>query len=52
MQFVSERITTDENICGGNLTICSGRIAGADGLEFLSASETVEEVIDRCNLKI
>jgi uncharacterized protein (DUF433 family) len=27
MQFVSERITTDENICGGNLTICSGRIA-------------------------
>ena len=45
MEFVSERITIDENICSGKPTIRGKRIAVQTVLEFLSAGESVEEVL-------
>ena len=45
MQFVSERITIDEKICNGKPTIRGKRIAVQTVLEFLSAGESVEEVL-------
>lgn len=45
MQFVSERITIDENICSGKPTIRGKRITVQTVLEFLSAGETIEEVL-------
>ncbi len=47
MQFVSERITIDEKICGGKPTIRGKRITVQTVLEFLSAGETVEEVLNQ-----
>ncbi len=45
MQFVSERITIDEKVCGGKPTIRGKRITVQTVLEFLSAGESVEEVL-------
>ena len=45
MQFVSGRITIDENICSGKPTIRGKRITVQTVLEFLSAGEEVEEVL-------
>ncbi len=45
MKFVSERITIDEKICGGKPTIRGKRITVQTVLEFLSAGESVEEVL-------
>lgn len=45
MQFVSERITIDERICNGKPTIRGKRIAVQTVLEFLSAGESIEEVL-------
>lgn len=45
MKFVSERITIDENICNGKPTIRGKRITVQTVLEFLSAGESVEEVL-------
>ncbi len=45
MEFVSERITIDEKICGGKPTIRGKRITVQTVLEFLSAGESVEEVL-------
>lgn len=47
MDFVSERITINENICNGKPTIRGKRIAVQTVLEFLSAGETVEEVLNQ-----
>lgn len=47
MEFISERITIDENICNGKPTIRGKRIAVQPVLEFLSAGETVEEIINQ-----
>ena len=47
MQFVSERITIDEKICGGKPTIRGKRITVQTVLEFLSAGETVDEVLNQ-----
>ncbi|HXH69741.1 MAG TPA: DUF433 domain-containing protein [Pyrinomonadaceae bacterium] len=47
MQFVSERITIDEKICGGKPTIRGKRITVQTVLEFLSAGESVEEVLNQ-----
>jgi uncharacterized protein (DUF433 family) len=47
MQFVSERITIDEKICNGKPTIRGKRIAVQTVLEFLSAGESVEEVLNQ-----
>lgn len=45
MQFVSERITIDEKICNGKPTIRGKRITVQTILEFLSAGESVKEVL-------
>ena len=45
MQFVSDRITIDEKVCNGKPTIRGKRIAVQTVLEFLSAGESVEEVL-------
>lgn len=47
MRFVSERITIDENICNGKPTIRGKRITVQTVLEFLSAGESIEEVLDQ-----
>lgn len=47
MQFISDRITIDENICNGKPTIRGKRITAQTILEFLSAGETVEEVLNQ-----
>ena len=47
MRFVSERITIDENICNGKPTIRGKRISVQTILEFLSAGESVEEILDQ-----
>ena len=45
MQFVSERITIDENICGGKPTIRGKRVTVQTVLEFLSAGESIEQIL-------
>jgi len=47
MQFVSERITIDEKVCGGKPTIRGKRITVQTVLEFLSAGDGVEEVLNQ-----
>jgi uncharacterized protein (DUF433 family) len=47
MEFISERITIDEMICGGKPTIRGKRIAVQTILEFLSAGESVEEILNQ-----
>ena len=45
MQTVSERITIDEKICNGKPTIRGKRVAVQTILEFLSAGESIEEIL-------
>lgn len=47
MQHVSDRITIDENVCGGKPTIRGKRITVQTILEFLSAGESIEEVLNQ-----
>lgn len=47
MNYISERITIDENVCGGKPTIRGKRITVQTILEFLSADETVEEILNQ-----
>jgi uncharacterized protein (DUF433 family) len=45
MTYISERITIDEKICNGKPTIRGKRITVQTILEFLSAGESIEEVL-------
>ena len=47
MTTISDRITIDENICNGKPTIRGKRISVQTILEFLSAGETVEELLNQ-----
>jgi uncharacterized protein (DUF433 family) len=47
MNFISNRITIDENICSGKPTIRGKRIAVQTVLEFLSAGESAEEILNQ-----
>jgi uncharacterized protein (DUF433 family) len=47
MTTISNRITIDENICNGKPTIRGKRISVQTILEFLSAGETVEEILNQ-----
>lgn len=47
MTKISGRITIDENICNGKPTIRGKRISVQTILEFLSAGETVEELLNQ-----
>ncbi len=47
MNYISDRITINEEICNGKPTIRGKRIAVQTVLEFLSAGESVEEVLNQ-----
>lgn len=47
MGLLSERITIDEKICNGKPTIRGKRITVQTILEFLSAGESVEEILNQ-----
>lgn len=47
MDYIAERITIDQNVCNGKPTIRGKRITVQTILEFLSAGETVEEILDQ-----
>lgn len=47
MNYVADRIMIDENICSGKPTIRGKRITVQTILEFLSAGESVEEVLNQ-----
>jgi uncharacterized protein (DUF433 family) len=47
MTYINKRITIDEKICNGKPTIRGKRITVQTVLEFLSAGETVEEVLNQ-----
>ncbi len=46
MQFVTEKITVDEKICNGKPTIRGIRITVQTVLEFLSADESAEDILN------
>jgi uncharacterized protein (DUF433 family) len=45
MEYIAERITIDEGLCNGKPTIRGKRITVQTILEFLSAGESVEEIL-------
>jgi len=45
MEYLTTRITIDEQICNGRPTIRGKRITVQTILEFLSAGESVEEIL-------
>lgn len=45
MEYLTERITIDENLCNGKPTIRGKRITVQTVLEFLSVGETEEEIL-------
>jgi len=45
MDFLTERITVDTNICNGKPTIRGKRITVQTILEFLSAGDSKEEIL-------
>ncbi len=45
MEYISQRITIDEQICNGKPTIRGKRITAQTILEFLSAGESIEEIL-------
>ena len=47
MSYISDRITIDEEICNGKPTIRGKRIAVQTVLEYLSAGESIEEVLSQ-----
>jgi uncharacterized protein (DUF433 family) len=47
MNNITERITISDDICGGKPTIRGKRITVQTVLEFLSAGESVEEVLNQ-----
>ena len=45
MNFVADRITIDDSVCGGKPTIRGKRITVQTILEFLSAGDSKEEIL-------
>jgi uncharacterized protein (DUF433 family) len=45
MKYLTDRITLDSSLCNGKPTIRGKRISVMTVLEFLSAGETVEEIL-------
>jgi uncharacterized protein (DUF433 family) len=45
MEYIAERITIDDGLCNGKPTIRGKRITVQTVLEFLSAGESVEEIL-------
>lgn len=46
MNHISHRISVDENICNGKPTIAGKRITVQTIIEFLSAGNSVEEILE------
>ena len=47
MQTLSQRITFDENVCNGKPVIRGKRIAVQSILEFLSAGDSKEDILEQ-----
>lgn len=47
MIYLSDRITLDENICNGKPTIRGLRITAQTILEFLTAGDTKEDILNQ-----
>jgi len=47
MDFITERITVDTNICNGKPTIHGKRITVQSILEFLSAGDSKEDILNQ-----
>ena len=47
MEYLTERITIDENLCNGKPTIRGKRITVQTILEFLSVGESEEEILQQ-----
>ena len=47
MEYIGERITIDNNICNGRPVIKGTRIAVQTVLDFLSAGDSVEEILNQ-----
>ena len=45
MEYLRDRITIDEKICNGKPTIRGKRIAANTILEFLSAGDSIDEIL-------
>ncbi len=45
MEYITDRITIDANICNGKPTIRGSRITVQTILDFLSAGDTAEEIL-------
>ena len=46
MEYLTERITIDENLCNGKHTIRGKRITVQTILEYLSAGESFENILN------
>ncbi len=47
MEYLSKRITIDEKLCNGKPTIRGKRITVQTILEFLSAGDSVDEILEQ-----
>ena len=47
MKYIADRITIDDNLCNGKPTIRGKRITVQTILEFLSAGESHEEILNQ-----
>ena len=45
MEYIADRITLDEGLCNGKPTIRGKRITVQTVLEFLSAGDSVEDIL-------
>ena len=47
MEYITDRITIDDNICNGRPTIRGTRISVQTVLDFLSAGDSEKEILDQ-----
>jgi uncharacterized protein (DUF433 family) len=47
MEYITDRITIDDNICNGRPTIRGTRISVQTVLDYLSAGDTEKEILDQ-----
>ena len=47
MEYIADRITIDDNICNGRPTIRGTRISVQTILDFLSAGDSSQDILDQ-----
>ena len=47
MEYIADRITIDDNICNGRPTIRGTRISVQTILDFLSAGDSPQDILDQ-----